>query len=141
MAGSRIGYPAAPRTPPQERVLGFVLLCLFLALAVLLVGACSSQEDRIGVGAGGSGAGGDGLGGQGGNTSCLTGADGCVQSCSADPGAAWGQAYCDATGSFACPSGFVRYSTCAANACVQPIPTCCDETSGGFQSRPAGRTV
>jgi len=53
MAGPRIGYPATPRTPPQERVLGFVLLCLFLAFAVLLVGACTSQ-DATGTGAGGS---------------------------------------------------------------------------------------
>ncbi len=42
MAGRRIGYPA-PRTAPRERVLAVVLLCLFLALAVLLVGACNHE--------------------------------------------------------------------------------------------------
>ena len=59
MADPRIGDRATSRTPPRERILGFLLLCLFLALAVLLVGACNHDlaPPGTGSGAGGSSAG------------------------------------------------------------------------------------
>jgi len=129
MAGPRTGYRATSRATPQERVLGFVLLCLFLGLAVLLVGACNHElAPETGGGAGGSGAG-SGTGGQGVTIACL-GQDSCVRSCSAAASTPRAQPYCDATGAFQCPDGSVRLSTCAANACVQVSPTCCDESTG-----------
>src|SRR3954464_16028635 len=142
MAGPQIGYPSTPRTPPQERVLGFVLLCLFLAFAVLLVGACNHEltppplPPGTGSGAGGV-TGGDGFGGQGGNTSCFAG-DSCVQSCFVDFTGLWGDAYCDATGAFACPANTVRLSTCPSNSCTQFSPTCCDDITGADAPAPCG---
>jgi hypothetical protein len=137
-------------------VLGFVLLCLFLAFAVLLVGACNHEltppplPPGTGSGAGGSGVGrgtggrsagggsaGDGFGGQGGNASCL-GGDSCVQSCFVDFTGLWGTAYCDATGAFACPPNTVRLSTCPPNSCVQFTPTCCDDVTGVDAPAPCG---
>src|SRR6478672_13741499 len=126
MAGPRIGYPSTPRTPPQERVLGFVLLCLFLAFAVLLVGACNHELEPP-----------QGLGGQGGGTACAAGVN-CVQSCSADPTCSAVPGSCDATGAFICPAGRVHLSTCAPNACVQWAPVCCDEANGGDAIPPCG---
>lgn len=41
--GPRLGWEATPRAITRERVAGFVLLCLFLGLALLLVGACNMQ--------------------------------------------------------------------------------------------------
>jgi len=117
---------------------------LHLFLAVLLAAACNhelSPPPGFGSGAGGfsagGGAGGDGLGGQGGNTSCFTG-DACVQSCFADFSGTWGAGYCDATGTFTCPPGTVRLSTCPPNACVQFTPACCDDTTGADTAAPCG---
>jgi hypothetical protein len=39
----RLGWEATPQAITRERVAGFVLLCLFLGLALLLVGACNMQ--------------------------------------------------------------------------------------------------
>jgi hypothetical protein len=155
MAGPRIRYPSTPRTPPQERVLGLVLLCLFLAFAVLLVGACNHEltPPPVPTGPGGTAAdsgashdaghsasgnsGGDGFGGQGGNTSCFNG-DTCVQSCSAYVPSGEISGSCDATGAFACPGETVRVSSCAPNACARNTPVCCDETTGVETHPPCG---
>jgi len=115
---------------------GFALVCL-----ILLAGACNHElapPPEIGTGAGGSSASSDGPGGHGGNTSCLTGADVCVQSCAADypAGAAFG--YCNAIGAFDCPAGSVKLSSCPADACAQPSQPCCDETTGRGVALPCG---
>ena len=148
MASPRIGYPATPRTPPQERVLGVVLLCLFLALAVLLVGACTSQEATA-AGAGGShGSGGagsialasGGLTGAAGGTSgerplgtldgvCLPNDSGaCVSTCSSKTPVRTPNT-CVA-GVPTCPDGYVLFSSCPEESCAQ-YRFCCDETTGG----------
>jgi len=43
MAGPRLGFRATPGAIARERLASFVLLCLFLGLALLLVGACNTQ--------------------------------------------------------------------------------------------------
>ena len=43
LAGPRLGFRATSRALAGERVASFVLLCLFLGLALLLVGACNTQ--------------------------------------------------------------------------------------------------
>jgi hypothetical protein len=133
-----MAHPVISRSLPQL-VLSFVLLCLFLALSLLLDGACNHElapSPELGNGAGGANGGGDGAGGA--NMICIR-QDYCVRSCSAAPASgAVVPGYCDATGAFACPPDTVRLSTCAPDACVQVTPFCCDETTGGRVFPPCG---
>jgi hypothetical protein len=150
MAGLRIGYPATSRTPPQERVLGFVLLCLFLAFAVLLVGACNSQERLPATASGGSSGGGGagalagGLGGSGAGGviaaadagGCISTSSGCVSSCSTGPFMRTTNTC--VSGMATCPDGYVPLSSCAFDACAQLYRTCCDATTGVTTSPSCG---
>ena len=160
MADPQIGDPATSRATPRERVLGVVLLCLFLGLALLLVGACNIDgfpppPPRGDPGGGGGlsqqGAGGTGVtrdgggpapggaGGQGANTGCLTHSSmTCVVSCAISvPSIAFGS--CDQNGSLTCPAGYLPLASCAPNACAQSSNfSCCNQTTGAITQPPCG---
>jgi hypothetical protein len=161
MGGPRLGWEATPRAVARERVAGFVLLCLFLGLALLLVGACNTQgfppAPPLGGGPGGGGgtsqqgAGGtgqtrDGGGpsgpggvGAGGDTGCSTQYSiTCVASCAIRfPPSQFGA--CDQNGFLGCPPGYVPLASCAPNACARPATfSCCDLTTGAITQPPCG---
>jgi hypothetical protein len=134
MAGLGIGDGERSRATAQERVLSFVLLSLFLGLAVALVGACSSQEPAA-TGAGGTLGSGDagtggftGAGGEGPHVDCPVPFT-CVSSCTAAPFSYLGSV-CGANGVQSCSAGMVPLSTCAPDACANGSVNCCDDTTG-----------
>jgi hypothetical protein len=159
--GPRLGREMTRRATTGERLAGFVLLCLFLGLALLLVGACNIQgfpppppgggpgggggQSQHGAGGTGqtrdgggpSGPGGVGAGGQDGNTACPTQASmTCVPSCAISfPPYLFGS--CDQNGTVTCPAGYLPLAGCAPNACARP-PTfsCCNLTTGAITPPP-----
>ena len=162
--GRRLGWEAPPRTIARERVAGFVLLCLFLGLALVLVGACNTQgfppAPPLGAGPGGGGGpgqqgaggtgrardgggpagpGSGGAGGEDGTSGCLSQYSLlCVASCANSfPSSRFGT--CDQNGSLTCPAGYLPLASCAPNACARPATiSCCNLTTGAITQPSCG---
>jgi hypothetical protein len=123
LGGARLGWKPTPGAIARERVAGFVLLCLFLGLALLLVGACNTQGfPAPPPGGGPGGGGGPSQQGAGGTGRTRDGGG------PAGPGGIGGSIG---------PGG--PYDGGAPNACARPATfSCCDQTTGAMTQPPCG---